>query len=85
MSKPPSPASGLAAIDAAAAIGVASAASDLAFLLDTAGVIEEVRLGSQQMPLDAASKQWVGKRLLEIVTSESRPKVEEVLAEAKSQ
>jgi transcriptional regulator PpsR len=85
MSKSPSPTSGLTAIDTAAAVGVASAASDLAFLLDAEGVIQEVRLGSQQMPIDAASKQWVGKRLLEIVTSESRPKVEEVLAEAKSQ
>ena len=85
MSKSPSPTSGLTAIDTAAAVGVASAASDLAFLLDAEGVNQEVRLGSQQMPIDAASKQWVGKRLLEIVTSESRPKVKEVLAEAKSQ
>ncbi len=45
-------------MDAAAAVGVASAASDLAVLLDAEGVIQEVRLGSQQMPIDTASKQW---------------------------
>ncbi|MBU3725627.1 MAG: transcriptional regulator PpsR [Burkholderiaceae bacterium] len=74
----------LAQIDTTAALDVVSAASDVAMVVDQQGVIRDVRIGSSQIPTEV-TETWVGKAWLDVVTSESRVKVEEMLAEVQAQ
>lgn len=55
-----------------------AAASDVALLLDGTGVITEV-LGVSSDPPPDVRDSWVGKRLIDTVTSETRPKAEAML------
>jgi transcriptional regulator PpsR len=58
-------------------------ASDVALILSdaTEGVIVDVSVGSDEIPGDL-TEQWVGRRWIETVTVESRPKVEALLRDA---
>ena len=71
-------------LDTTAALNVIATAADLAFAMDASGVIQEVRITNDQLPLSMAS-QWVGKPWAATVTTESRIKVDELIAEASSQ
>jgi len=60
---------------------ILTAASDIALVVDRAGVIREITLGPSDMSLDE-SKAWLGRAWIDTVTVESRAKVNEMLAEA---
>lgn len=57
-----------------------SIASDIALVIDDAGVIQNVAAGD--LPLAGSSSDWVGKRWTETVTGETRTKIEQLLSEA---
>lgn len=71
----------ITAMDTTAALNVIASAADLAFVLDATGVIQDVRITNDQLPLEASAT-WIGKPWTDTVTTESRIKVEEMLAEA---
>jgi transcriptional regulator PpsR len=60
---------------------VLTTASDLALLLDEIGVIRGIKLGQGNHPIEE-SKSWLGLAWIDTVTPQSRPKVQEMLAEA---
>lgn len=68
-------------LDAESTASLLSAATDLAFVLNADGVIEDLSLGAQDPTLGACHN-WVGRRFADTVTVESRPKVEELLRDA---
>ena len=53
------------------------AASDLALFIDSNGVIQKA--SAQQPEISRQCKKWLGKSWEQIVTSESKPKVAELL------
>lgn len=55
-----------------------AAAADVALLLDEKGVIRDVTVGSQEFE-SLAHTDWIGRTWADIVTVESRPKVEALL------
>ena len=55
------------------------ATSDIALVLNSEGVIESVSVGWDDLSV-LQCPQWLGKRWVDTVTSESRPKVSEMLA-----
>jgi transcriptional regulator PpsR len=59
-----------------------TASSDLALVLDKKGVIRDLALDGDSLE-DQGCDGWVGKRWLDVVTDESRNKVEEMLAESR--
>lgn len=61
---------------------VISSASDVAFVLDRAGVIREVSIGDPSIEANAGWTRLVGQRWVETVTKECHGKVEQLLAEA---
>jgi transcriptional regulator PpsR len=79
------PKTALGGIDAEAAAALVSAAADIALILDRRGVIRDVSIAEQDLVDDLPEPAaWVGKRWVDVVTPESRPKVEAMLAEASS-
>lgn len=62
-------------------IALVAAASDLTLVINDQGLIEQLRLGNDQMPL-SGSEQWIGKHWNSVVTSESGVKVDELISEA---
>jgi transcriptional regulator PpsR len=70
-------------LDPEVAANLIAAASDIALVVDKEGIIQNVSLSSNNMP-SGFPKEWLGKRWGEIVTVESRPKVEELLQGAAS-
>jgi len=67
--------------EAAVLAGVITAGADLALILDSRGVVRDLAIGSPEPGLDEA-KGWLGQEWSRVVTSESRVKVREMLAEA---
>ena len=63
-----------------AAATLVSVASDVALVLDAAGVIQSVSFGGAE-PLTPGAEGWVGRRWVDTVTGETRDKVEELLRE----
>ncbi len=78
MRKLTAPQQTLGNLDAEAAARIIVAATDVALVMDADGTIRDVAFGSKDIPLDGDSK-WVGQSWSDIVTSESRPKVEALL------
>ncbi|MBX9605654.1 MAG: transcriptional regulator PpsR [Gammaproteobacteria bacterium] len=68
-------------INAEGAAALLSIATDVALVIDANGVIEDLSLSTQDAALDSLHR-WVGRRWLDTVTVESRPKVEELLRDA---
>jgi transcriptional regulator PpsR len=64
-----------------AVTSILTAASDIALVLDEAGVIRDVTLGQSDQPIEE-SRSWLGHGWIETVTPESRPKIQEMLREA---
>lgn len=75
------PGKSLGSLDAEAAATVIAAASDVALILDREGVIRDLAFGSEDLSREDYG-QWLGKRWLDTVTVESRPKVEALLRDA---
>lgn len=73
----------LAALDAEASAALVEAASDIALVLNADGVISSVSMGTDDWPAQDI-QHWNGQLWAQVVTSESRPKVEELLREAGS-
>ena len=71
----------LGPLDAKAAAAVVETASDVALVIDEQGVIRDIACASEDLARDWASR-WLGKRWIDTVTVESRPKVEAMLAPA---
>ena len=79
------PKTALGGIDAEAAASLVSAAADIALILDRRGVIRDVSVAEQDLADDLREPAaWVGKRWVDVVTAESRTKIEAMLAEAAS-
>lgn len=74
----------LQGLDPSSAAGVISAATDFSLVMNAQGIIEDIRLPNDQIPFQN-TQEWVGKHWAEIVTSESRVKVNELIAEASGQ
>jgi transcriptional regulator PpsR len=77
------PKKSLNALDALSAGRLIGAAADIALVLDSDGVIRDLALGSDDL-VDEVADSWIGRPWLETVSSESRGKVEDLLAEAGS-
>ena len=71
----------LGEVDGQSMTSILSAASDIALVLDEAGVIRDITLGQTDQPIDE-SKSWLGVGWVDTVTVESRTKIEEMLKEA---
>ena len=65
------------------AVALIDAAADVALVLDGAGVVREVRLGTDGPPRESCVG-WVGKAWVDIVTRESRDKVSALMADARA-
>ncbi|MCR9219997.1 MAG: transcriptional regulator PpsR [Alphaproteobacteria bacterium] len=68
-------------LDADSAGALIAAASDVALVLDGEGVVLDAAFGSGELP-HALSADWIGRRFGEIVTPESRSKVEDLLRDS---
>lgn len=71
----------LAEIDTQATVSMLAAASDIALVLDDAGVIRDIVMGQTDHPLEE-SREWVGRCWADTVVPVSRGKIEEMLQEA---
>ena len=78
----PSPSGGAwAPLDADRTAQLVAAASDLALLIDDAGVIRNLSITGGDASLGMAEA-WLGKRFVDTVTSETRPKAEALLRDS---
>jgi len=77
------PKTALGHIDAEAAAVLIATASDLALIVDEAGIIRDVSIATQDLMDDLAGHAgWVGKPWAETVMADSRPKVAALMADA---
>jgi transcriptional regulator PpsR len=72
---------GLSGLDAEESAALVTAAADITLVVDAQGVIRQVITSSADWQASHA-QDWVGKKWAEVVTSESRPKIEEMVREA---
>ncbi|MGD0107096.1 MAG: transcriptional regulator PpsR [Rhodopila sp.] len=80
------PKTALGDLDAEAAAALIAAAADIALILDAEGVIRDVSIGLPELADDLAGyARWVGRRWAETLTEETRPKADELLADAAAQ
>ncbi len=79
-----SPQESLGDLDAKTASTVISAAADVALIIDADGVVRDLAYGSASFAPDEYSR-WVGQPWADIVTTESRPKVEALIHQASSE
>ncbi|WP_088347918.1 MULTISPECIES: transcriptional regulator PpsR [Rhodomicrobium] len=70
-------------LDAGTVAHLVSASSDLTLLIDKKGVIRDLALQGGDL-LERECGEWVGRPWLDVVTVESRVKVEEMLAESRA-
>ncbi|MGG5811059.1 transcriptional regulator PpsR [Falsiroseomonas sp. CW058] len=74
------PGTSLGQLDAEAAAGLVVAATDLALVLDDAGTIRDVAIGSDDLAADLdGAEEWRGRRWVDTVAPDSRGKVEALL------
>jgi len=66
------------------AVTLMSVASDVALVIDSAGVIESVALGGTD-PVTATPDEWVGRAWADTVTADTRVKVEQLLRDVAAQ
>lgn len=72
------PRKALTELSAETVAGLVMAAADLALVLDRRGVIRDVAIGDAELAADIG-EQWLGRAFVDIVTPESRSKVERLL------
>ena len=78
------PLESLGSIDPETAAAMLALASDVALVLDSEGVIRDVAFGNQDLARDA-HRDWIGRRWIDTVTVESKPKIEALIHEATAQ
>ena len=78
-----SPKKSLEDLDAQSAASLIEASSDIALVLDRKGVIQDVSMRLDGLP-HASAADWIGKPWADVVTVESRPKVESLLGDVAS-
>lgn len=71
----------LGTLDADVASRLVTATADIALILDSGGVIREVSIANEDLAREGCDR-WVGKAWLDVVTTESRPKIIELLRDA---
>jgi transcriptional regulator PpsR len=71
----------LGSIDPETAGTLITSASDVSLVVDTQGVIRDVAFGNSDMARDV-DQDWIGRRWVDTVTVESRPKIAELMQEA---
>ena len=76
-----SPSESLGSIDPGTVAALVGAVADVTLILDPNGVVLDVAFGNVELAEDL-SRDWIGRRWMETVSSESRPKVEALLREA---
>jgi transcriptional regulator PpsR len=67
--------------DVSTTLSIIAAAADLSLVIDPNGKIQDVRVSNEQLPLENTAT-WTGTPWVSTVTSESRVKCEELLADA---
>ena len=73
-------------LDAQAAASLIAAAGDVALIIDADGIVRDAAFNSDELSAELTdSETWPGQKWVDIVTAESRPKVEALLREASSQ
>ncbi len=77
------PEESLGSLDAKAASDLLAAAVDVALIVDEHGVIRDMAFGSDDLSREAHSS-WLGKRWIDTVTEESRPKIEALLRDVEA-
>ena len=75
------PADSLAAIDAETAAALIVSSSDVALVVDGAGIVRDVAFGNATLGKDVY-RDWIGRGWAETVTPESRGKIEELIRDA---
>lgn len=65
------------------AAALIAATADVALVVDSAGIIRDVAFGSDELSSEGYSR-WLGQPWVDVVTPESRPKVEALLRDAGS-
>lgn len=73
---------GLAPLAPELALALAAVSSDVALVIDAAGVIQNVSVGNPK--LSAATRDWVGRHWSDTVAQSSRTKVDQLIGEASS-
>jgi transcriptional regulator PpsR len=68
-------------LDAEAAAALIAAAADIALIVDRDGIIRDLAFGNEELSSEWGGR-WLGQRWLDMVTVESRPKVEALLKDA---
>lgn len=69
-------------LDADAAGRIACAASDITLVLNREGVVKDLVVSSDSLSKESDLFSWVGRRWVDTVTIESRPKIEQLLRDA---
>lgn len=77
------PKKSIGSLDADAAAKLVAGAGDIALVLDAKGVIKDLAFSDGQFAKDGFDE-WLGKRLIDTVTPETKGKVEEMLRDAGS-
>jgi transcriptional regulator PpsR len=75
------PEDSLGSLDAEAMGSLIAAAGDVAFIVDSDGVIRDAAFNSAELAQEGAEA-WLGHRFADTVTKESRPKIDDLLDEA---
>lgn len=68
----------LSNLDASVTAKVVASAADIALIIDN-GVIKDIALGNGELTSEGYDSAWRGKKWIETVTVESRPKIEDLL------
>ncbi|MBD0272381.1 MAG: transcriptional regulator PpsR [Acetobacteraceae bacterium] len=76
------PETSLGDLDAEATASLITAAADIALVVDSAGVIRDFAVNSEELSREFAGGEWFGRPWLDTVTAESRPKVEALMRDA---
>ncbi len=76
------PGRSFANLEAALVANLVTASTDIAMLIDGSGVISDIALSDEAL-LGPVQKSWIGSRFIDVVTVESRRKVEKLLAESR--
>ena len=77
------PRKALTGLSAEIVAGLVTAATDLALVLDRRGVIRDIATNSEDLA-DSVVEQWLGRALLDVVTSDSQSKVQRLLDTAQA-
>lgn len=70
------------ALDADSTVRLVSLATDIAVMVDRDGVVRDLSIGSDSLSKETDIGSWVGRKWIDTVTVESRPKIEQLLKDA---